>query len=968
MYEYFYFLLKFIATFYVICVLTRNYQNRILKNTINLAFVLFPILFWAQHSSKMTVRLNAEEKTLLIHQVLTFNNTSNDTLKHIILNDWNNAFSSKSSDLAKRFSDEFIRAFHLANDEERGFTNINNITDENFQSISWNRPNGKVDLVKLELNQPVLPCSKQTFTFTYVVKIPDAKFTKYGYYSDGNIILKNWYLNPSRFEHKQFVQQSNENLDDIPNAFSDFEIIIELPKKLNLSSNLSETNTIEHQETKKVILQTKNKSEIILVIQSNLTYQNFKNEFIEVSCGINDNKISDIDKAIIFDKVSRFTASKLGSSITSKILISQEDYERQPFYGLNQLPSFLSPFSNDLMFELKFLKTYLKNYLKENLNLNQSRDYWIYDGIQIYLIMQYADDFFPNLKMTGNVANINILKPYHFINLDFNQQYNYLYMLMARKNLDQPLNEPKNKLIKFNEQIASKYRAGLSLKYLDNYLGNEILHKSIKEYIQENQYFGTNSRQFETILLKNSPKDINWFFRTIIETRDLIDYKFGKVTKTKDSLYVNIINKTKTNVPISLYHMKNNEVIHKSWITNITSDSTIVIPRLEADKLTLNYNNEVPEYNLRNNWKSLNGFFFNNRPYKFLFFKDLEEPHYNQIFFVPEVEFNIYDGIALGMRFNNRSILNKPFTFSATPMYSSNTGTLVGKFSAIVEDNIREKGKLYNIRYLVTGSRFHYAKDAFYTNFVPIVQFRFRDENLRVNKNEFIQLRQVYVNREKSQFTTDSNTENYNIFNVKYGNYQSEGTKHFSILNDFQISGSFGKVATEVHYRKLFENNRQISLRFFAGAFMFRSTNSDFFSFGLDKPNDYMFDYNLLGRSETTGIYSQQYIYAEGGFKSKLDNRFANQWMTTINGTFNIWNWIQIYGDVGMFKNQYSNTKFVYDSGLHLNLVPDYFELFFPVYSSNGFSLNDTNYSQQIRFVVTLTPKTLISLFTRKWF
>ena len=85
---------------------------------------------------------------------------------------------------------------------------------------------------------------------------------------------------------------------------------------------------------------------------------------------------------------------------------------------------------------------------------------------------------------------MKILKSYHFINLPFNQQYNYLYMLMARKNLDQPLNEPKNRLIKFNEQIASKYRAGLSLNYLDKYLGNNIVLSSIQEFIQENHYPG----------------------------------------------------------------------------------------------------------------------------------------------------------------------------------------------------------------------------------------------------------------------------------------------------------------------------------------------------------------------------------------------------------------------------------------------------------------------------------------------
>ena len=67
---------------------------------------------------------------------------------------------------------------------------------------------------------------------------------------------------------------------------------------------------------------------------------------------------------------------------------------------------------------------------------------------------------------------------------------------------------------------------------------------------------------------------------------------------------------------------------------------------------------------------------------------------------------------------------------------------------------------------MISGSRFHYTKDAFYTNFIPVVQFKFRDENLRVNKNEFIQLRQIYVNRDKSPFVTDTNTENYNIFNA----------------------------------------------------------------------------------------------------------------------------------------------------------------------------------------------------------
>lgn len=281
--------------------------------------------------------------------------------------------------------------------------------------------------------------------------------------------------------------------------------------------------------------------------------------------------------------------------------------------------------------------------------------------------------------------------------------------------------------------------------------------------------------------------------------------------------------------------------------------------------------------------------------------------------------------------------------------------------------NIRDEGKLYKVRYILKGNEFHYAPNARYTNLSPMVQIFLRDSDFRSNKKEFIQLRQLYTKRESSPYTTE-NTEDYNIFNAQYGNFQSEGTKHYSFNTDLQIAGSFGKLSTEVHYRKLFENNRQITLRLFAGTFLYRSTTSDYFSFGLDRPTDYMFGENLLGRSETTGLFSQQYVYAEGGFKSILDTRYANQWMVTSNVAFNIWNWIQIYGDVGTFKNQYSSTKFVYDSGIHLNLVPDYFELFFPVYSSNGFEMEQSHYNEKIRFVITLSPKTLISLFTRKWF
>lgn len=561
-----------------------------------------------------------------------------------------------------------------------------------------------------------------------------------------------------------------------------------------------------------------------------------------------------------------------------------------------------------------------------------------------------------------------ILKGHNIFKVDYNSKFSYLYLVMARKNLDQPIGDPKNTFIKFNEQMAGKYKAGLALNYLDSYLENDAIPSSIKEYFELNKSQQTTRNDFREIIDSKTEKETNWFYSSVVDSRDIIDYKFGKVKKKKDSLKVTIKNETRVNVPVPLYGLKDGEVVFKHWLNNVKKDSTFTIARQGADRLAINYENEVIEYNRRNNWKKLNKIVLNNKPIKFTFFQDLEDPGYNQIFYVPNFTFNLYDGLSLGLRFHNKSILEKPFTFNVTPSYSSKTGELIGSASMQFNHYIRDDGPLYNIRYGLGASTYHYAPNAAYLRVSPSIQFRFRDENLRSNKKQFLLLRHILVNRENSNFTfTDQQNEDYSVFNARYTSSESEVIRHLDYSTDLQIANNFGKLAGEVQFRRLFNDNRQINLRFYGGMFMYKDTDSDYYSFGLDRPTDYLFDYNFYGRSETTGIYSQQFVMAEGGFKSKLDTRYANQWMTTVNASVNIWNWVEVYGDAGFLKNKYQNPEFVYDSGIRLNLLTDYFELYFPVYSSNGFALNDSNYSQNIRFVVTLSPGTLIKLFTRKW-
>ena len=60
--------------------------------------------------------------------------------------------------------------------------------------------------------------------------------------------------------------------------------------------------------------------------------------------------------------------------------------------------------------------------------------------------------------------------------------------------------------------------------------------------------------------------------------------------------------------------------------------------------------------------------------------------------------------------------------------------------------------------------------------------------------------------------------------------------------------------------------------------------------------------------------------------------------------------------------------NYFYDTGLRLNLVPDYLEFYFPIQNSENYVLNDQNYFSNVRFVLTIDINNLKQLFTRKWF
>ena len=57
------------------------------------------------------------------------------------------------------------------------------------------------------------------------------------------------------------------------------------------------------------------------------------------------------------------------------------------------------------------------------------------------------------------------------------------------------------------------------------------------------------------------------------------------------------------------------------------------------------------ELNVLDNWRQIDRKILN-KPIKFSFIKDISDPNFNQLFYQPDVRYNYYNGVTLGLKFH----------------------------------------------------------------------------------------------------------------------------------------------------------------------------------------------------------------------------------------------------------------------------------------------------------------------------
>lgn len=912
-----------------------------------------------QNSISIAATLDDAKNLFQIQQKIVYYNTSKQELKSIFLHNWPNSFKNRKTALSKRFIEAYQKDLYFAKKEELGATEIKNIS-VNFETATYRVLEKQIDLLEIPLKETLKQNDSIIINATYRIKIPSAKFTSYGKTATG-YQLRYWYLNPAVY-HKQWQLMSNLNNDDLYEIPSNYTLDLKLSKGYKVNSNLKKQKTIG-KDFNHFHFTGKQKIDLTLVIDKADTFQIYKTKNLAIHTDILNGKIDDKFATNILNRELDFLKKYLGTYPHKEIFLDKVAQKKDPIYGLSQLPDFVRPFSDAFKTDITLFKILTKKYLENTLFVNKRKEHWITDGLQYYLMMEYVNTFYPEVKLLGSTSKYWFLKNYNAASLNFNEKYSFVYQLSARSFLDQPLTTSADSLSNFNRRIVNKYKAGLGFKYLKEYLGASELNGAIKDLYQNKKLQKVSTQDFESILATKTTKDLSWFFGDYIQTNKKIDYTIKKTAIAGDSIQITVKNKRNITAPITLYGLKNEEIKFKKWYSAIDSTRVITLKNLGYDKFALNYKKEYPEHNILNNQKSIKKRLLK-KPLKFSFIKDIQNPNYTQFFYQPTFDYNFYNGFILGLKTHNKPITQRNLEVVLKPSYAFKSNSINGMFS-LKYNHYFEDTRIYKIAYGLFGSTQYYAEGLSYNAWIPYVNLQFKRKSLRGLSRESITAKMVNIHKETSPNQPFKEQDSYGVFKLDYQYSNPDIIKEFRYRFSLEAAKKFSKLSLDLRYRALTAKDRQLDFRIYAGTFLNNKTTDDYFSFGLDRANDYLFELNYFGRSESSGIFSQQFIIDEGGFKSILPTRFANQYLLSTNSSIGLWKWIEAYNGIAFLKNRGEYLYFGYENGVRFNFIHNILEVYFPLYSNNGWEIAQQSYAEKIRFTLSADIQSIYNFFRR---
>ena len=931
------------------------------------------ILFWgvvqvsAQRDSiYIAAKLSQNKKILEVNQEIIYHNHSEKPLDSIKLLNWVAAYNKRGTSLVYRKLEDRNNSLHFAKPEALGKILDFKINSEKNQPVSVS--NVSEENLFFVLYQPLQVGESITLQLQYQIQLPDKNFTGYGT-SENNIALKYFFIVPDHFDPDNISKRNYHDIEESVNFNTHWTVNFDLPINYFVEGNLQQNNINSFNGYL-------DSDPEFIISQNQFPMINVKTEDIrtEIKFGYNITPQEIQNLEFYLPLHLKFVKEKIGF-VPERLFISDKFRAKEDFFGNNDISFWkyqLKLFTDAEKIDLDYFGIIAKKILDESLITDKKDHHWFKNGLKSYLETQYLKKFYGETKLLGNLPETSILgiKPlkwFHASDVKLLDRYGLAYQYIMSQNLDQKIDEPFSALSNFNDMAISSFEMGSLFSFSASKMGEANFNDLIKKYISENRDHQINPEVFLKELSQKEPSTD--YLTEFLKQKNRVNFKLKKFKTKEDSLEIRIAKNTDDAIPVKLETQTRSGERKSYWIETEKNErqKAVNLPAENIYKITLNDDYIFPEANYRDNFLYTKGLFSNSKKIKFKLIKDIPNPEFNEIYLNPRIRFtNTYDKFLIGMNFKNQSLFDQKFLYSITPSFSTGTGKLTGS-GAVAYSFLPAESVIRSLTFGVSGSYFHYDYDLAYRKGSLYSNINFRKDP-RSTVSQGVNFSYNYFQRDlNAKMIANRDYDKYNLWALGYGYADNQMIHEKSFSISTQAMKDFNKITGEAFYRWEFAPRQKLSLRLFAGYFARNETRNNTFDFGIARVSDYSFSYNLLGQSATGGILSQQFILADGGFKSFIPGT-VNQFITSINVDTSVWKIFHIYADAGVYKNKNNPTQFIWDSGVKVRLIPDFLEIYFPVQSTLGFEPGFKDYGKRIRYTLILNLSTIINAARRGWY
>ena len=643
---------------------------------------------WQQRvDTKIDVSLNDQMNTLSAYEEFTYTNNSPDTLQHLFIHLWPNAYKNDHTPFAKQLDLNGNTNFYYSKARDKGFIDSLQFAIDG-QNVDYYSTEDAPDIARLDLPKPLYPGQSIKVTTPFKVKIP-LVFSRLGHNGQAYFISQ-WFPKPAVYDQKGWHPISFLDQGEFFSEYGSYDVSITLPDNYVV---MATGNCLDEKENAWLDEQAKKP------MPSDTLYNH-------------STPASDIQLKTLHyheDKIHDF------AWFADKRWIVRKDTVQSPGTGLlvnHNGPRFCPCTRSSGKKACGYLKETIKHYgtwvgpytyttikaVEGDMHAGGGMEYptvTVIDrsavtSLKTTVVHEAGHNWFYGMLgsnerdhawMDEGVNTFYEQKTTRAQSKDTTKGIKIgldeicFYFAEAKTHDDQAIEQTSANFTKINYGIDVYYKTAMMLRWLEAYMGAADFESGMHDYYSTWRYHHPGPDDFRTCMQRHTPKALGWFFDTMLHTDREIDFVIAHADEKDASTDVTVRYNTGVAAPALIDVYNGDSLVSSEWTAPFTGTATLSFPVTEWT--TLRIDNVIPDAKTTNNVYRRSAL-FHHFGIKLKPVAGLNVTDKDKVFISPSFGNNQYDGFMLGVLIHNLTIPENRFRFAFAPMYSFHTNSLAG--------------------------------------------------------------------------------------------------------------------------------------------------------------------------------------------------------------------------------------------------------------------------------------------------